>query len=155
MNRVRVCFLAVITSLASLPASAYTWSTWTGTNNWSSAANWAGGIPSGVNAGALVKSGIVTIDGTSGAPNLNSVLLGWQGTAALNMTGGSLTGTGNSDDQCLAIGENNAGTFTQSGGTVAGERRRAQVRGQHRRHDGDLDAGAGRYDDPYILIEAK
>ena len=118
MNRINVCFLAVIASLASLPASAYTWSQWNGTNNWSSAANWGSGIPSGVNMGALVKSGIVTIDGTSGAPNLNSVLLGWQGVAALTMTGGSLTVTGNLNDQCLAIGESSAGTFTQSGGTV-------------------------------------
>lgn len=121
MNRVRVCFLAVITSLASLPASA-AFSTWDGVNNWSSTANWSAGIPSGTGWGALIRSGTNTIDGTSGAPNLNSVLLGWSGTAAINMTGGSLTVLGSSGDQCLAIGEGSAGTFIQSGGTVTAAR---------------------------------
>ena len=115
----RIIPLAVV-ALTCLSASAVTWSTWNGTNNWSNAATWAGGIPSGTGAGALVQSGILMIDGTSGDPSVNAVLVGWAGNSSIQMTGGSLTVTGTAGDQILSVGEslNKTGTFTQSGGTV-------------------------------------
>lgn len=118
--------LAATLAFDAQSASAYTWSTWDGTDNWIATTTppWDNATPpSGADSGALIRSGTVTIDSTSGDLSTNAVLVGWNGSAAVNMTGGSLTVTGDGnatrDAQMLVIGENgHIGTFTQSGGTV-------------------------------------
>jgi len=116
--------MAALVLLLPSAASAYTWSAWNGDGNWTTDTGyWSAGVPSGTDSGALIQSGTVTIDATCGDLSTNSVLVGWMDSGSVNMTGGSLTVTGNAGgslDQALVIGEHSdrVGTFTQSGGTV-------------------------------------
>ena len=114
---------AAITQLASV---AYT-----GTSgNWSTASNWAGSaLPDGLNVAAVtIPSGVTVTYDSSAATTLNSltssgilalasgtlVLNGTGSLAALNMTGGTLTGSGSVS--VTSSFSQNSGSITKTGG---------------------------------------
>ena len=112
--------------------------TWLGGNGfWNVPANWTGGVTPGSGTNAIIESGTVSLPSTVSG-TANNAMIGYSGTGALNISGGTLTtqssfiannagssgqatiSSGTWDAGRVVVGGSGAGTLNISGGYVTG-----------------------------------